>query len=234
MAHAVHDHAGVTTLVDDCWNRIGTRGDQSCPRLPGYTRCLNCPVFEQGAAALLDRALSQSDLDAAVQTHRAAAPLRRQDDAAAELAMLVFRIADEWLALPATALRQIDTPRAIHSLPHRRNQVVLGLVNIRGALTVAVSLGELLGLDRSGGGKHAGRTGYVRLLVAAHRDEPAAFPVDEVEGVLRFPASALLPVPSTLAYAATAHARGVLAWRDTTIGLLDADRVFDSIARSLR
>ena len=75
MAHAVHDHAGVTTLVDDCWNRIGTRGDQSCPQLPTYTRCLNCPVFEQGAAALLDRALSQDDLEAAARAHRDAAPL---------------------------------------------------------------------------------------------------------------------------------------------------------------
>lgn len=112
--------------------------------------------------------------------------------------------------------------------------MVLGLVNIRGALTVAVSLGELLGLDLSGSGKHASRNGYARLLVAAHQDEPAVFPVDEVEGVLRFPASALLPVPSTLTTAATAHARGVLAWRETTIGLLDADRLFDSIARSLR
>ncbi|MCP1174807.1 chemotaxis protein CheW [Ralstonia sp. 22086] len=233
MAHAVHDHAGVTTLVDDCWNRIGTRGDQSCPRLPEYARCLNCPIFEEGAAALLDRALSDADLEAAALAHRTAAPLRTLEQAGAELAVLVFRIADEWLALPATALRQIDTPRAIHTLPHRRNRVVLGLVNIRGALTVAVSLGELLGLDQAGS-KHAGRNGYARLLVAAHRDEPAVFPVDEVEGVLRFPATALLPVPSTLTHATTAHARGVLAWRDATIGLLDTDRVFDSIARSLR
>lgn len=72
------------------------------------------------------------------------------------------------------------------------------------------------------------------MLVAAHRGEPAAFPVDEVEGMLRFPASALLPVPSTLTHATALHARGVLAWRETTIGLLDADRLFDSIARSLR
>ncbi|CAJ0859247.1 chemotaxis protein CheW [Ralstonia flatus] len=233
MAHAVHDHAGVTTLVDDCWNRIGTRGDQSCPRLAEYSRCLNCPIFEEGAAALLDRALSDADLEAAAQAHRTAVPLRALEYAGAELAVLVFRIADEWLALPAAALRQIDTPRAIHTLPHRRNRVVLGLVNIRGALTVAVSLGELLGLDRTGS-KYAGRNGYARLLVAAHNDEPAVFPVDEVEGVLRFPATALLPVPSTLTHATTAHARGVLAWRDVTIGLLDTDRVFDSIARSLR
>jgi chemotaxis-related protein WspD len=26
----------------------------------------------------------------------------------------------------------------------------------------------------------------------------------------------------------------VLAWRDTTVGLLDTDRLFDSLARSLR
>lgn len=58
--------------------------------------------------------------------------------------------------------------------------------------------------------------------------------VDEVEGVLRFAASALLPAPTTLAHAATMHTRGLLAWRDTTLGLLDADRVFDSLARSLR
>jgi chemotaxis-related protein WspD len=58
--------------------------------------------------------------------------------------------------------------------------------------------------------------------------------VDEVEGVLRFAATALMPVPTTLAHATASHARGVLAWRDTTIGLLDTDRVFDSLAGSLR
>lgn len=147
---------------------------------------------------------------------------------------LVFRIADEWLALPTAALRQIDDIKPIHSLPHRRNQVVLGLVNIRGALTVAASLGEMLNLDRSGEGKHASRKSYARMLVAAHRGEPVAFPVDEVEGVLRFAPASLMPVPTTLAHASASHARGILAWRERTVGLLDTDSVFDSLARSLR
>ena len=239
MGRAVHDHAGVTTLVNDCWNRIGTRGDGSCPRLPEHFRCLNCPVFEQGAAALLDRALSDDDLAVAAQASRTSSRRREEDaeadaNAAAAHAVLVFRIAGEWLALPAAALRQVDKPRAIHPLPHRRKGAVLGLVNIRGALTVTVSLGKLLQLDHAGTGKHAARNGYARLLVATHHDEPVAFPVDEVEGVLRFPATALLPVPSTLTHATVLHARGVLPWRETTIGLLDVDRLFDSIARSLR
>ncbi len=238
MGYVVHDRAGITMRIDDCWNRIGTRGDGSCPRLREHTRCLNCPVFEQGAAALLDRALGDADLDAAAEANQAVArAVARRDRADVQEdahAVLVFRVADEWLGLPAAALRQVDTPRAIHPLPHRRNGTVLGLVNIRGTLTVAVSLADLLHLDHAGTGKHATRNAYARMLVAAHRGEPAAFPVDEVEGMLRFPASVLLPVPSTLTHATALHARGVLAWRETTVGLLDADRLFDSIARSLR
>ena|SRR5579863_1288563 len=233
--------------VDACWNRIGTRGDGSCEQLSTYSRCLNCPVFEHAASTLLDRPLDDADLAAAAQVARAtnadqavrasshkAAGAPGASSAAATHSALVFRVADEWLALPSTALKHIDDIRPIHSLPHRRNRIVLGLVNIRGALTVAVSLAELLHLDRAAAGTNASRKSYPRMLVAAHRSEPVAFPVDEVEGVVRFAASELLPVPTTLAHTTGSHASGVLAWRDTTIGLLDPDRVFESLAGSLR
>lgn len=36
--------------IDDCWNRIGVRGDGSCPRLAGYIHCRNCPVHDAAAA----------------------------------------------------------------------------------------------------------------------------------------------------------------------------------------
>ncbi|KVD05742.1 chemotaxis protein CheW [Burkholderia ubonensis] len=246
MVHAAHDDRAPARRIDDCWNRIGTRGDGSCPRLAAHARCLNCPVFAQAAATLLDRPLSDADFAEAARTaHEAhdahqAPPDARADDANALQTALAFRIADEWLGLPVPALRQIDGPRPIHPLPHRRNGVVLGLVNVRGTLTIAASLGALLGLDvgldleHDAAGRHASRHAHARLLVVEHRGDTVALPVDEVEGVLRFAASALLPAPTTLAHAATMHTRGLLAWRDTTLGLLDADRVFDSLARSLR
>jgi chemotaxis-related protein WspD len=227
MLHGALEMPHAAAPLDACWNRIGTSGDGSCPRLAEHTRCLNCPVFEQAAAALLDRPLDEADGADSASDATVAEPVTTHS-------ALVFRIADEWLALSTTALRQVDDIRPIHSLPHRRNRVVLGLVNIRGELTVAASLGELLHLDRAASGKHASRDGRARMLVAAHRGESAAFPVDEVEGVLRFADAALMPVPTTLAYASASHARGVLAWRDTTVGLLDTDRVFDALARSLR
>ncbi|KVD33529.1 chemotaxis protein CheW [Burkholderia ubonensis] len=246
MVHAAHDDRAPARRIDDCWNRIGTRGDGSCPRLAVHARCLNCPVFAQAAATLLDRPLSDADFAEAARTaHEAhdthqAPPDARADDANAPQTALAFRIANEWLGLPVPALRQIDGPRPIHPLPHRRNGVVLGLVNVRGTLTIAASLGALLGLDlgldleHDAAGRHASRHAHARLLVVEHRGDTVALPVDEVEGVLRFAASALLPAPTTLAHAATMHTRGLLAWRDTTLGLLDADRVFDSLARSLR
>ncbi|KVM76612.1 chemotaxis protein CheW [Burkholderia ubonensis] len=244
MVHAAHDDRAPARRIDDCWNRIGTRGDGTCPRLAAHARCLNCPVFAQAAATLLDRPLSDADFAEAARTaHEAhdahqAPPDARADDANAPQTALAFRIADEWLGLPVPTLRQIDGPRPIHPLPHRRNGVVLGLVNVRGTLTIAASLGALLGLDlgleHDAAGRHASRHAHARLLVVEHRGDTVALPVDEVEGVLRFAASALLPAPTTLAHAATMHTRGLLAWRDTTLGLLDADRVFDSLARSLR
>jgi chemotaxis-related protein WspD len=247
MAHGAIENTDVVTRIDDCWNRIGTRGDGSCPKLAEHSRCLNCPVFEDAAARLLDRPVGDIELGQsaasvpnALSREPASAALNEpvavetSANSGATQSALVFRIAEEWLGLPTAALRQVDDIRPIHSLPHRRNRVVLGLVNIRGALTVAASLGELLHLDRTVSGKYESSNGYARMLVAAHRGEPVAFPVDEVEGVVRFPANSLLPVPTTLAHASASHARGVLAWRDRTIGLLDTDRVFESLARSLR
>ncbi|MBN3757030.1 purine-binding chemotaxis protein CheW [Paraburkholderia sp. Tr-20389] len=232
MLHDAPDLASATLRIDDCWNRIGTRGDNSCPRLADYSRCLNCPVFAQGAAHLLDRPLSDADLTPRLNADEASGVAYGND--AATHSALAFRIAGEWLALPTRVLREVDDIRAIHSLPHQRSRAVLGIVNVRGALTLAVSLGELLNMEPAANARAVARNGYARMLVAAHDSEPVAFPVDEVEGVIRYADTAVLPVPATLAHATASHARGVLVWRDQTVGLLDPARLFDSIARSLR
>jgi chemotaxis-related protein WspD len=222
----------VDARIDDCWNRIGTRGDRSCPRLEQYRRCLNCPVFEQAAARMLDRPILENESTTTAEAPQPDARGPVTDPPSATWSALVFRVVDEWFAFPSEVLQQVHALRPIHSLPHRREGTVLGLVNIRGRLTVAVSLRHLLNLEPPADRHPAQRNVYARMLVAAHGAEPIAFPVDQVEGVLRFAASARLPVPHT--HAAASHASGVIVWRDTTIGLLDPERVFETLARSLR
>ncbi|AOJ79033.1 chemotaxis protein CheW [Burkholderia ubonensis] len=217
--------------VDDCWNRIGTRGDRSCERLTEYQRCLNCPVYAHHAARLLERPLDAAEMADGARRLGAHGAAREHGDADARHAALAFRVADEWLALSIGVLREIADTRPIHSLPHRRHPSVRGVVNIRGTLRIAISLGALLGLGAAGGGTGGG---FTRLLVVAHHGEPVVFPVDEVEGVVRFGASEWVPVPATVGRASAGLSRGVLAWRGKSIGLLDDDRLFEAVTRSMR
>ncbi|NLA17624.1 chemotaxis protein CheW [Burkholderia cepacia] len=225
-----------TTIdVDDCWNRIGTRGDRTCERLNECLRCLNCPVYAYHAAKLLERPLDGAEMaDATRRMSAPGTPHVCDADADTRHAALAFRVADEWLALPIGVLREIAGTRPIHSLPHRRNSAVRGVVNIRGTLRIAISIGALLGLDVGKGGKGGDDGRFTRLLVAAHQGEPVVFPVDEVEGVLRFGASDWVPVPATVGRASAGLSRGVLSWRGKSVGLLDDDRLFDAVTRSMR
>jgi len=223
-----HDLAPASQLPERCWKVIGTLGDNSCPRLGTCVRCLNCPVFEEAAARMLDHpaplaptalALERAPESAATQTREAGS--------------LVFRVGGEWLALPATALRQVHEARAIHTLPHRRSAAVLGVVNVRGVLTLAVSLAALLRIDAGAPGTPS-RAATPRLLVTEWAGATTAFPVDAVEGVANFGADALLPAPATLAQSAGRHVRGVMHWRGRSVGVLDVEVLFDALARSLR
>ncbi|WP_175717336.1 chemotaxis protein CheW [Burkholderia anthina] len=229
-----------TTIgIDDCWNRIGTRGDRSCERLADCLRCLNCPVYANHAAKLLERPLGATEMADATRRMSAFDATRTHGDDTRQAA-LAFRVADEWLALPIGALREIAGTRRLHSLPHRRHSAVRGVVNIRGTLRIAISLGALLGLEAGKRGKRGeGGNGdadgrFTRLLVVAHQGEPVVFPVDEVEGVLHFGASEWVPVPATVGRASAGLSRGVLAWRGKSVGLLDDDRLFDAVTRSMR
>lgn len=247
---AMDDSTARAAPRDDCWNRIGTRGDGSCERLAHYVRCLNCPVFEEAAARMLDRP-AQRTARAPEPGSGHAAP----SGAARGEGSLVFRVGAEWLALTAQALRYVGEARPIHSLPHRRSPAVLGVVNVRGVLTLAASLAELLRIDAtadaSAGAKAdaaakaasavsgvpgvpGARPATPRLLVAEWGGETTAFPVDDVEGVAYFGKDDLLPAPATLAHAAGRHVRGVFAWRGRSVGVLEPDALFGALTRSLR
>src|SRR5262245_65470794 len=60
---------------------------------------------------------------------------------------VVFRVRSEWLALPADVFAEVTDPQPIHAIPHRTNAVLLGLVNVRGQLRLAVSLKGLLDIE---------------------------------------------------------------------------------------
>jgi len=212
-----------------CWNEIGVQGDASCSKLPEAVHCRNCPVYSKAGVQLLDRPLLP-------EYRRAWTEHFAQEKALAtpaKTSALLFRIGAEWLALPTQVFQEAAERRLVHSLPHRRQSLVLGLVNVRGELLICVSLGHLLGLDTP---RIRGETRltYDRLLVTNWDGHRFVFPADEVRGIHRFQMSDLTEPPATLAKSRLSYTQGILRWQGRAVGLLEADLLLSALNRSLQ
>ncbi len=225
-ASAQADAAGVK--ITDCWNKIGVRGDGSCRELDKHIHCRNCPAYTAAASVLLDRDIPPAYLNEWTQHFSRE---RRVEELDTE-AIVVFRIGDEWLGLPAAVFSEFVDTRAVHSLPHRRNGTLLGLANVRGELLVCVSLAKVLGIVTETK-KKLQHAVYGRLVVIRDKDSRIVFPVDEVHGIHRFHPGQLTEVPATVAKATATHTKAMLPWENRAVGCLDDQLLFYTLNRSL-
>jgi len=166
--------------------------------------------------------------------------------------VLIFRLNQEWLALPIRAVVETTLIQPVHRVPHRSNDVLRGLVNLRGQLQLCFSLYGLLGVEdssskihfpieatRGGGGaiglddsKRAAVSDRLVVLRDRERSEVWAFTADEVHGVEQIPRRDLRSVPSTLSNPAVSFSQAVIPWNGRSVGYLDDQRVFAAL-RSL-
>jgi len=220
VATADVQDAGVELF--DCWNKIGVRGDKSCPLLERHSHCRNCPTYSAAAGTLLDRELAGKPAAATTSHYAETEPAGDADTQSA----VIFRVGAEWFAVSTLLLDEIVSVRAIHSLPHRRNPALLGLANVRGELVTCVSIARLLFGESA-------PLPQGRLIVMRHAGGRLAFPVDEVQHTHRYCPDALLQVPPTVAKSASAFTRGLLSWCDRIVACLDERLVLDALNRSL-
>jgi len=180
--------------TENCWNQIGVWGKRNCPELEKVVHCRNCPVYAAAAIQLLDVEPPPDYLRE--WSHHFAA--ERKATLLNTHSVVIFRIGNEWLALPTTVFQEVSERRPIHSLPHRRNRIVLGLVNIRGELVVCVSLGELLGLEKAMEAKATRqRAVYERLVVICRECSRLVFPASEFHCISRHHSAELRTLPAT-------------------------------------
>jgi chemotaxis-related protein WspD len=214
---------------DDCWNRIGVRGDHSCPELAAVIHCHNCPVFARAGRRLFERPPPPE----CVEEWTARLALRESEEAGEVLALIVFRAGPEWLALDVHTMVEVAEPRRFHRIPHRRDRALQGLVNVRGELQLCLSLRELLGITATEPAPtQPERTGW--LLVTEHEGRRWALAVDEVAGVVRAPRAAVSNTPATVAGGRSSAVRGVFIDDEKRAGWLDTGRLFDLIHRCLQ
>jgi chemotaxis-related protein WspD len=213
--------------VANCWNSIGVHGDSSCAELRQVIHCRNCKVYSSAASNLLD-AEPSSDYIA----HWTRQASRKRDVAErATVSVLIFRIGNEWFALQSTSLTEIAGMRRIHSIPNRRNGIVLGLANIRGELVVCVSLRGILNIEDA---EQTDANDQRRRLLVIHRDGASTVcPVDEVHGIERFTTRDLGALPATVSGASARYTCATLSWSERTVGVLDERMLFQAVARNV-
>jgi chemotaxis-related protein WspD len=167
----------------ECWNAIGVFGDSTCPELNRFHHCTHCPVYAEGARKLLDQEAPADYLSEWTTVLAREKEIPRKNTYSA----LLFRIANHLAALSTNVFREVVEIRKVHTIPHRSNDLLLGLVNIRGTLQLCVNLTNLFHLSPeeplSGSLKVQPGTMnrvYRRMVVVEKDGNPWAFAVDEV------------------------------------------------------
>jgi chemotaxis-related protein WspD len=216
----------ILPVVTACWQQIGVWGDRSCPELIAVTHCHNCPVFAAAGRRFLDAPSPPEYLDEWTTRLGTA----EEQATTNELSVFVFRLGDEWLALPVKTLVEVTPIRAPHRIPHRGG-VLAGMVNIRGELHLCVRLDLLIGVAKTG---ERDAKENPRLIVIRRDSEGWAFAADEVDQVHRLPIASLAPAAPTLTRATTKMNRGVFTLSGHTVGLLDETRLFQAIRERTR
>jgi chemotaxis-related protein WspD len=212
-----------------CWNQIGVGGDCSCTELQSYTHCHNCPVYSASGRQLLEREAPTGYL----QEWTDVLTRQQEEQSVDTISVGIFRIGGEWLALPAPLFAEVAEPSPIHTLPHRSNKTLLGIVSIRGEIMLCISLEEILNLEAAPSNQTVNPLVYKRMVVVEVEGNHWAFPVDEIYSVGRIKATELQNVPATVSKATGTYTKAIVNWQGKSVSLLEHELLFYTLNRRI-
>ena len=217
--------------INDCWNTIGVWSHASprCEKLNKLIHCHNCPVYSGAGRILLDR-----EHDIAYQKEwntNLAKP--RENKLYDTQSALIFRLGDEWFAIRTHVIREVTYCNNHHTLPHRKNMVLRGIVNVHGELLLCVSLGYLFKIQKSEKEYTHDKPIHQRYIVISDNTEHYAFPASEVRSMLRFNPDMLHKSPSTAGEITGSFIKGIIYHEEMHIGLIDTELLFHALRRNI-
>ncbi|MBW4635294.1 MAG: chemotaxis protein CheW [Iphinoe sp. HA4291-MV1] len=225
--------------VHNCWNQIGIAGDRSCPELKTYIHCQNCPVYSSAGRSLLEREVPQAYIDEwtnLLSKEKSEKSLEADNRIVSleTITVSIFRLGEEWLALSAQLIQEVMPISPTHILPHRSNNIFLGLVNLRGEVQICVSLKEFLGIETADGDRqNISHVIYERMVVVEKFGNRWVFPVDEIYGMQRIHPMELGNVPATLSKMPENYTQGLFNWRNQKVSYLDDELLFYALSKKV-
>ena len=219
--------------IDDCWNHIGVWGTEKprCPKLDDVVHCRNCEVYSSAGRQMLDRRLPEGYENNWAMVY---AESKQQSITGTE-AITIFRLGEEWMALPTDYIQEITDVCTVHSIPHHAAAELRGLVNLRGQLRICFSLGSLMNIEKAEtySGKETKERIYERMIAITHQNSQYVFLVSEVKGTHRYHPKQLKEPPSTLSQATGTFTLGIIEWEGLEVACLDSELLFYNLEKKL-
>jgi chemotaxis-related protein WspD len=129
----------------------------------------------------------------------------------------------------------VTEDKPIHSIPHQRNSLIKGIVNISGEVQLCFSLGSLLGVKEGAEETTDGLRGlYNCLIVLIQEGKRYVFPVSEFRGLHRYNKKDLQSTPATIKKDTANFLIGVIGLDELNVGCLDSNIVFNSLEKEIR
>ncbi len=218
--------------VNDCWNKIGVwaRGKKDCPELERVIHCANCEVFSAAGRRLLDTEAPEGYLEQWSEFFSKPQKAKEHDSSS----VVLFRLGDEWFALSSMLMEEVVSVRPVHRVPHRKSNVLKGLINIRGELQICVSVGRLLNITKGDiSGTNIVKGIYERMIVIKFEGARYVFPVSEVRGVHRYTESDIKYAPATIMNCSVHYLKGMLMVDGKHVGVVDHELLFPALDRGI-
>lgn len=212
--------------IDDCWNKTGVWGTETprCQKLDEFIHCRNCDVYSVAGRKMLERNLPDNYENSWAKIYAE----NKQTKIEHTESVTIFRLGYAWMALPTDVIQEVTDVCVVHSIPHRHNPVLRGLVNLRGQLRICVSLGHLMKIEKAKTltGKNNKERIFIRMVAINHNNSQYVFLTSEVKGTYHYHPSQLIAPPATLSQATGTYTRGFLDWEGKDVACLDVDLMF--------
>ncbi len=219
--------------MKDCWNQIGvwSKKQEKCEKLREVIHCRNCDVYTKAGRKVIERVASADYLAQWSKSYAQTIPTTVKK----QCSVVMFRVAAEWFCLPTRYCESVENRGSIHSIPRYSNQLLLGIVNIRGTLQLCFSLDTLLQAAPESNNNNINNNAlnkigiYQRLLVLKYNHQYYVFPVDEVGGVERIDDTNLESPPATLSQRQAEFVNGMVKIEKQTVAFLNMVPLFTAL-----
>lgn len=143
--------------------------------------------------------------------------------------LLLFRLGEEWYAVPIEGVREIYNDYTVTRIP-RVPDFILGVINVRGEIISVTDLGEMMHVPS--------RTeleigGFLPSAIIVSNDScVTAIVVDEIGDIVDVPRESIEPPLSTLDKTQAEFVSGSVYVNGQLIGIVNLDKVLEPIGES--